>query len=76
MISGWGIECGVPIVFYLPVLEMEMPNVMEHHASLGEVLSLIKISGSPPSYREYKSSRALRRSLNISNSCLLHDESW
>ena len=27
MISGWGVECGSPIVFYLPVLEMDLNNV-------------------------------------------------
>jgi hypothetical protein len=70
MVSGWGVECGIPIVFYSSVLEMDMPNVVEHHASLEDVLTLIKNSGSPPSYRGYKSSRSLRRSLNISNSHL------
>ena len=51
MVSGWGVECGIPIVFYSSVLEMDMPNVVEHHASLEDVLTLIKNSGSPPSYR-------------------------
>ena len=69
MISGWGVECGLPIVFYLPVLEMDLDNVEEHHASLMDVLSWIKGSPQPPNYRGYKSSRALRRSLKADNSC-------
>jgi hypothetical protein len=42
----------------------------EHHASLAEVLEWIKKSPHPPSYRGYKSSRALKRSLNGHNTCL------
>ena len=48
MVSGWGVECGLPIVYYSPVSSantVKPPNSTseEHHASVREVLSWIKL---------------------------------
>jgi hypothetical protein len=66
MVSGWGAECGLPIVYYLPVSSSNTVTPPgheseEHHASLQEVLSWIKNSPIPPQHATYKSSRTLRR---------------
>ena len=66
MVSGWGVECGLSIVYYSPVTSSNMvspPNLTteEHHASLAEVLSWINDSPPPPQHAIYKSSRTLRR---------------
>ncbi len=59
MVSGWGVECGLPIVYYSPVSSTNTVTPPdhtseEHHASVREVLSWIN----KPTY---KSSRTLRR---------------
>ncbi len=69
MVSGWGVESGSPIVFYLPLTDINS-NAEEHHASLSEIIAWIKGSPPPPTYRGHKSSRALKRSLNAGNNCL------
>jgi hypothetical protein len=63
-ISGWGVDCGLPIVYYSPVGDSNSRED-EHHASLTSVLSWIKGSPEPPQSTKYKSSRTLRRSTRI-----------
>jgi hypothetical protein len=63
-ISGWGVDCGLPIVYYAPDGDGKSPED-EHHASLASVLSWIKDSPEPPQSTKYKSSRTLRRSTRI-----------
>ena len=63
-INGWGVDCGLPIVYYAPDGEGKSPED-EHHASLASVLSWIKDSPEPPQSTKYKSSRTLRRSTRI-----------
>jgi hypothetical protein len=65
VINGWGVECGVTIVYYapIPLSENEFISIPDdHHASLQEVLSWIKDSPVLLQCSKYKSSRALRRS--------------
>ena len=66
MVTGWGAECGLPLVYYSPLSSSNLvsktdPTVEEHHATLAEVLSWIKDSPEPPSHAIYKASRKLRR---------------
>ncbi len=42
MVSGWGVECGLPIVFYIPIVEIDIANATEHHCSMPEVMTLIR----------------------------------
>jgi hypothetical protein len=65
MVSGWGVECGLPIVYYSPISStntVKPPDSTseEHHASVREVLSWINNSPTPPQHSTYKSSRDLR----------------
>jgi hypothetical protein len=63
MVSGWGVESGSQIVFYLPLAEINT-DAQEHHASLSEVIAWIKGSPPPPAYRGYKSSTTTRQDNN------------
>jgi hypothetical protein len=63
-ISGWGVDCGLPIVYYSPVGD-DNSLEDEHHASLASILSWIKDSPEPPQSTKYKSSQTLRRSTRI-----------
>ena len=63
-ISGWGIESGIPIVFYLP-MDADGSNadglqVMEEYASLAEVLGQIKQSSHQTVIPKLEPSRILR----------------
>jgi hypothetical protein len=70
MVSGWGVECGLPIVFYIPIGEINITNAEEHHCSMSEVMTMIRDSPPPPKYRGYKSSRAIKRAINDHKQCL------
>jgi hypothetical protein len=59
-ITGWGADHGTNIVFYTPVDSMD-PVSDEQHASLAEVLSVIKQSPVTPRISDYRPSRILRR---------------
>ncbi len=69
VITGWGVECGSTIVFYVPLTESG-PNMVEQHTSLSKMISMINDSPELPNYKGYKSSRALRRSKRKNGSCL------
>ena len=60
-ILGWGVECGIIILNYAPISASE-PLQCEHHASLADVLSLIKQSPFAPVVMAYQPSRILSRS--------------
>jgi hypothetical protein len=59
-ITGWGSDHGTNIVFYTPVDSVD-PVSDEQHASLAEVLSVIKQSPVTPRISDYAPSRILRR---------------
>jgi hypothetical protein len=59
-ISGWGSDHGTNIVFYTPVDSMD-PVSDEQHASLADVLSIIKQSPVTQRISDYTPSRILRR---------------
>jgi hypothetical protein len=64
-ISGWGIESGIPIVFYLPTdadgSDAGGLQVIEEYASLTEVLDQIKQSSQQTVIPELEPSRILKR---------------
>ncbi len=66
MVSGWGVKCGITMVYYSPVLKSNLaseidPTAKEHHASMDEALAWIKNSPELPLSTKYKSSRTMRR---------------
>jgi hypothetical protein len=60
-ITGWGMECGIIVMFYLP-LSGEDASQDEEVISLAELLCWIKQSSSPPVVPKFESSRLLQRS--------------
>ena len=61
IVTGWGVDHGVNIVFYAPVEERDKATE-EEHASLFEVLSWISQSPMHPRLSDYRSSRAIKKS--------------
>jgi hypothetical protein len=60
-ITGWGIECGIVVVFYSPISGKDASRD-EEVISLAELLCWIKQSSSPPVVPKFESSRLLQRS--------------
>jgi hypothetical protein len=60
-ITGWGIECGILVMFYSPLLGEDAPHD-EEVISLAELLCWIKQSSSPPVVPKFEPSRLLQRS--------------
>ena len=65
-ITGWGVECGITIVHYIPVLAQDHVNE-EHHSSLSDMLALLLSSPKGTVVPDYQPSRVLRRSVAVSN---------
>lgn len=64
IITGWGVDHGVNIVFYAPV-DARDTTTEEEHASLFEVLSWISQSPMHPRLSDYRSSRAIKKSNRV-----------
>jgi hypothetical protein len=58
VITNWGVDYGVNIIFYTPVHAMD-PVTEEHHASLSEILALVKQTSNLVRISNYRSSRTL-----------------
>ena len=71
MVTGWGVDHGVNIVFYTPC-DSKDPDADEEHASLAEVLSWIQESPDPPRISDYRSSRTIKKSNDVKSLMMRH----
>jgi hypothetical protein len=66
MVTGWGVDHGINIVFYTPCWSKD-PIADEEHASLAEVLSWIQESPYLPRISDYRSSRTIKKLINTND---------
>jgi hypothetical protein len=66
IITGWGSDHGTNLIFYAPV-DSPDPAADEEHASLNEILGLLRQAPIVPRITDYKPSRAIQKPVDIKN---------
>jgi hypothetical protein len=69
-INGWGVENGIPIVFYSAILMEDTPHE-EDYASLAQMLALLRQSPVPAVVPKFVASRILQKSEHVRRSLCL-----
>jgi hypothetical protein len=64
IITGWGSDHGTNLIFYAPVGSQD-PMADEEHASLNDILGLLRQTSLSARITDYKSSRTLKRPVNV-----------
>jgi hypothetical protein len=66
IITGWGSDHGTNLIFYAPV-DSQDPVADEEHASLTEILGLLRQAPFVPRITDYKPSRAIVKPMGVKN---------